>query len=96
MSKLVRDKIPQIIIAKGDKPRTRIASYDEYVVALIEKLKEEALEFAESGNPDELADVLEVLDAIFATRDYDKSDVIKRQRKKARERGKFKKRIILE
>lgn len=43
--KLVRDKIPEIIIAHGKKPITRILNDDEYIEELDKKLNEEITEW---------------------------------------------------
>jgi predicted house-cleaning noncanonical NTP pyrophosphatase (MazG superfamily) len=60
--KLVRDKIPQIIRTKGLEPVIYAADAEEYGVRLRAKLREEVEEFLDSGSdPEELADILEVL-----------------------------------
>jgi predicted house-cleaning noncanonical NTP pyrophosphatase (MazG superfamily) len=43
-NKLVRDRIPQIIIGNGEKPITRVLNETEYLHELIKKLKEETAE----------------------------------------------------
>lgn len=40
-NKLVRDKIPEIMISNNDKPVTRILSNDKYLKELNKKLQEE-------------------------------------------------------
>jgi len=49
--KLVRDRIPEILDAKGVSYTKRIADTQEYKDELIRKLVEEANEFAEAGRP---------------------------------------------
>lgn len=98
-NKLVRDKIPEVIKRKGGKPKFHIASDDEYWAKLKEKLKEEVDEFINAESAEELADILEVIDAIIVcarSGRFDEKDVVDTQIKKAKERGRFKKRIILE
>lgn len=63
-NKLVRDRIPEIIEQSGKKAVTRIAGDGEYRQYLREKLQEEVGEFMENGNPEELADILEVVFAL--------------------------------
>ena len=95
-NKLVRDKIPEILDKKGVKYKIHIANKKEYWQKLKEKLLEEIKEFSKSESIEEFADILEVLDAV---RDYKKFDKIKLEtikKKKAKDRGDFKKRIILE
>lgn len=91
--KLVRDKIPEILDEKGIPYEQRVASDEEYKVELIKKLNEEALEFGLAGDPEELADVLEVIEALRQLPEY--SDVGVVQDKKREERGGFSKRLIL-
>jgi predicted house-cleaning noncanonical NTP pyrophosphatase (MazG superfamily) len=95
-SKLVRDKIPEIIEESNKIPETHIANDQEYSKALLEKLKEESQEFAEEPNQEELADIYEVIDAIISSKNWSKKDIIKIQEIKANERGKFEKKIILD
>lgn len=92
-NKLVRDKIPDILDAKNISYEKRIASDDEYRAELIKKLVEEAQEFAEVGSPEELADVLEVIEALKTLPDYKNVEELKS--KKREERGGFTERIIL-
>jgi len=92
-TKLVRDNIPNILDQKGVPYEKRIASEEEYKLELIKKLNEEVLEFFDAGSPEELADVLEVIEALKKLPDY--SEVEELRRKKAIERGAFDKRIIL-
>ena len=95
-NKLVRDKIPEILEEKGIKYKIHIADKKEYWEKLKEKLLEEIKEFSKSKSIDEFADILEVLDAIKDFKKFDKKKLEMIKRKKAKERGGFKKRIILE
>ncbi len=63
MSKLIRDKIPEIVLSKGECSLvTHIAGDEQYTQALREKLQEEVSELlAASEDIGEFADVLEVL-----------------------------------
>lgn len=95
-NKLVRDKIPEIIKNKGGNPVTHIADKIEYWQKLKEKLLEEFEEFKKDESQEELADLLEVIDAIMEYKDFDRTMVESTRQKKAQERGKFKDRIILD
>ncbi len=95
-SKLVRDSIPEIILQKGGRPSIYVADEDEYWEKLKEKLEEETREFVESESMEEIADILEVIDAIIAYKKFDKEELARIKDKKAEERGKFEKGIILE
>lgn len=93
-NKLVRDKIPEIIKFSGQTAVWHKASHKEYWQKLKEKLLEEVNEFLANDSPEELADVLEVIDAIRDEIGWDKIKQL--QRKKAEERGEFLERIILD
>ena len=96
-NKLVRDKIPEIIEKDGHIPFTHTATNEEHWEKLLEKLQEELTEFsASNGSQDELADILEVIDAICEFKGISREDLEKRKEEKNQKRGGFKKRIILE
>ncbi|UPV76596.1 nucleoside triphosphate pyrophosphohydrolase (plasmid) [Halorussus limi] len=94
--KLVRDRIPEVVRENGETPVTHVADGDEYRRRLREKLCEEAGEFRESGDPEELADVLEVLDAIRDAEEFDAERVERLRAEKAEERGRFEDGVVLE
>jgi len=94
--KLVRDRIPQIIKDSGSSLITHIASDDEYQKKLKRKLQEEINEFFEDSNIEELADILEVIYALCDLYKIDKNKFEQTRKKKAKERGCFRDKIILE
>jgi predicted house-cleaning noncanonical NTP pyrophosphatase (MazG superfamily) len=63
-NKLVRDKIPAIILANGEKPVVRTLDKDEYLQELLKKLAEEHQEFTAELELEELADIQEVILAL--------------------------------
>jgi predicted house-cleaning noncanonical NTP pyrophosphatase (MazG superfamily) len=95
-NKLVRDRIPEIIKKKRAVPVTHIASDYDYWQKLQEKLQEEVDEFKKENSEEELADILEVIDAICEHKKIDKKRLEQMRAKKAEERGGFRKKIILE
>lgn len=95
-NKLVRDKIPEIIAADGKTCQTRVMDAEEYITALEEKLNEEVKEYQTDKNLEEMADVLEVLQAICVARGYTIEELEQMRAKKAEERGGFRERIWLE
>lgn len=94
-NKLVRDKIPDIIESEGKRTITTILEKDEYYKALVTKLHEEVQEFTESDSIEEIADILEVINAILAVKGATNEQACMIQEKKRTERGGFEKRIIL-
>ena len=94
-NKLVRDRIPDIITASGKSCNTAILDADDYVRMLDEKLNEEVAEYQESKSMEELADILEVIDALAAARGHSLDEVMQIKARKAEERGGFKNRVLL-
>ena len=93
--KLVRDKIPQIIRSKGLEPIVYVAGAEECGARLRDKLTEEVDEFLASDNdPEELADILEVVYALAEHVGTGRQQLEKMRAAKAEERGGFADRII--
>ena len=96
-NKLVRDRIPEIIEGKGGVPKTRVLSDDtEYLTELGKKLQEEVNEYLQDGHIDELADILEVINAILGSQNKSFADLEIVRNQKAEQRGGFSKRLYLE
>ncbi len=95
-NKLVRDKIPEIIEADGKTCKTRILGDEEYLAALEEKLNEEVAEYQKDKNLEEMADVLEVLQAICIAKGYSLEELEAMRAKKAGKRGGFADKVFLE
>ena len=98
-NKLVRDQIPDIIAAAGSQPSTRVLDHASYQGALRSKLLEEAQE-AEVA-PDEqlaseLADVLEVVQALANAHGLAWEQLRELAADKRARRGGFDRRILLE
>lgn len=99
--KLVRDRIPEIIEKnEGVKPVTKILDDKEYGERLIEKIHEETeelfLAIKEKTNPvEELADILELVNAAADYIGSSFGEVEKERLNKLEKRGGFKKRIML-
>jgi len=93
--KLVRDKIPDIIRAEGLNPVIRVAGPEEYATRLRDKLREEVEEFlASDDDPEELADILEVLHALARQIGAGPEKVEELRATKAAQRGGFADRVI--
>ena len=93
-NKLVRDKIAEFLDSKGISYEKRIATDTEYRQELIKKLGEETKEFIEKeGSIEELADIMEVIDALKKLPEFANVEEIKKE--KLINKGGFEKRMIL-
>ena len=96
-NKLVRDKIPnEINCTKGRKAVYRIMDNDEYLKELNRKLLEEAHEFIEENDIEELADVMEVIETITKLKNIKWAELRKIQNEKKNKKGSFNEKIYLE
>ena len=93
--KLVRDRIPEIIEADGKTCVCETLSDEEYIRLLDQKLNEELAEYQESKSLEELADLLEVMQAIVRARGWTLDELEQVRADKAAERGGFAKKILL-
>ena len=95
-NKLVRDRIPEIIDANGQKCACRPLSEQEYLAALDQKLNEELAEYQQDKSMEELADLLEVIRAVIVARGstYDQVETIRKVKRD--KRGGFERKIWLE
>lgn len=94
-NKLVRDNIPKIITDNGEKANTYILDDEQYIIELKKKLREEVNEYFESDELVELADILEVVDALASAAGSSFSDVLDLKKKKALKNGAFNEKIFL-
>ncbi len=93
--KLIRDKVPEIMKAKGEMPKTHVAGDEEYARLLIAKLIEEAHEYRLKPSAEELGDILEVVHALAQQYGgFEKVDDVRK--KKTAERGNFSQKIVLD
>lgn len=96
-NKLVRDKIPENINSEpGRKSKYRILNDKEYLNELNKKVIEEANEFIEENNIEELGDLMEVINAIMQFKNYKTEELYKVMKEKADKKGAFNNRIYLE
>ena len=94
--KLVRDRIIDIIRKNGENPIYHTLSDEEYLAELHKKLFEEANEFVENDDPEELADLLEVIYAIAKHKNINMEEVEQIRLNKRDKRGGFDEKIYLE
>lgn len=99
-NKLIRDNIPQIIIANGELPVTHVLDDDEYKIELMKKLGEELLEVrlatTKEQQTKELADMLELIIVLNKTIGNTWEDLETARKKKLASNGGFDKKIFLE
>ncbi len=93
--KAIRDKIPEIIEASGNKATVEIVDQVTFIKYLDAKLGEELKEYLEDGNVEELADLVETVYAILACKGVSMEKFEKIRFAKAEKRGGFVKRLVL-
>jgi predicted house-cleaning noncanonical NTP pyrophosphatase (MazG superfamily) len=98
-NKLVRDKIPQIIESKGKKFSIKVLNDEDYIKYLKEKAYEELDEYcaAETDGEamEELADLLEVIQALAKHHGSSIEEVEAVRIDKAEKRGGFQEKVFL-
>ena len=94
-NKLVRDNIPEIIENNGQTAKTLILDGEKYTASLEKKLKEETKEYLQSRALTELADILEVVEALAKNQGSSFEEVLKLKQQKQAKNGAFDKRIFL-
>jgi predicted house-cleaning noncanonical NTP pyrophosphatase (MazG superfamily) len=92
-NKLVRDRVPAILLASGRKTVSKTVVGKELMAALRAKVDEEIAEYDAAVDDDraadELADLLEVIMAIARQRGYDEARIGELRAAKTLERGAF-------
>ena len=94
-NKLVRDKIPEIIVAAGQRPTWQPLSDADYFIALKQKLQEEVTEFNNDQTVEELADILEVILTLSSLLGANAAKLEKLRLNKREQRGGFDQQIFL-
>ncbi|MFX0173518.1 MAG: phosphoribosyl-ATP pyrophosphohydrolase [Candidatus Hodarchaeota archaeon] len=94
-NKAIRDKIPEIIEARGLKCEYETLPDKEFLVYLEKKLEEEIKEYYQTNNIAELADLLEVIYRIIELRGVSLSEIEEMRSKKNSIRGSFSKNLFL-
>lgn len=97
--KLVRDRIPEIIEKEGDDAYIKVLTVKQFQSELKRKLQEEAKEVKQAKTKtdviQELADILECVDALTESYGVPRYALEREQREKRARRGGFTKRIYL-
>ena len=93
--KMVRDRIPEIIVSDGKTCVCETLSDEDCLRLLDAKLNEELAEYQESKSLEELADLLEVIRAVAAARGWTWEELERVRSDKAAKRGGFEMKIVL-
>ena len=94
-NKLVRDKIPQNIEALGKRCHYYVLNEEEYKKELDKKLLEEANEFIAAHNTEEMADLIEVIEAIKKSYNFESEEIEKVRLEKKAKKGGFEEKLYL-
>ena len=94
-NKLVRDRIPEIIELSGRSCTIEYLSDEDYLRMLETKLDEELAEYHRDQSIEELADLLEVIQAVVIARGSSLEELERIRAEKAQKRGGFEKKILL-
>ena len=94
-NKAIRDQIPEIIQKDGHTCNIQTLSDEKFLVEIEKKLSEEVAEYQNDKNPEELADILEVIYAIAQLKGISKEELEKIRIKKLQDRGGFEKNLFL-
>ena len=94
-NKAIRDKIPEIIQKDGYSCNVKTLSDEDFLEYLEKKISEEVAEYQNDKNPEELADILEVIYRVAQLRGVSKEELEKIRIKKSEERGRFDKNLFL-
>ncbi len=100
-NKLVRDLIPEIIERNGDNAVVHVLDEKKFKKELLKKLIEESKEVLEAETNEEelkkeVGDVLEVLDYIIKSFQFNKTEIEKIKTDRKEKRGGFERQIFLE
>jgi len=94
-NKAIRDKIPEIIQKDGHTCNVQSLSDEKFIIEIEKKLSEEVTEYQNDKNPEELADILEVVYRIAQLQGISKEELEKIRIKKLQDSGGFDKNLFL-
>ena len=94
-NKAIRDKIPEIIQKDGHTCNVQSLSDEKFIIEIEKKLSEEVTEYQNDKNPEELADILELIYRIAQLKGISKQELEQIRIKKLQDRGGFDKNLFL-
>ena len=95
INKLVRDNIPLICESNGQIPETKILNDENYLNALKAKLYEEVEEYLSDCSIEELADIIEVVQALAENQGSSLAEIMEIKQNKQNKNGAFRNKIFL-
>ena len=95
VNKLVRDRIPELMEARGKSCTTEVLPPEEYLTMLEAKLDEELAAYHKKRSLEELADLLEVMGAVVKARGNTWDELTKIRKERAAKYGNFSGRTLL-
>ena len=96
INKLVRDKIPEILKARGEIPIYKTLSDEEYQEALEVNLQEKVNRYLKNKKESDLADIVETVECIMKSQNKTLETFIRLKREKNFNEGGYDKKIFLE
>ncbi len=93
--KAIRDNIPEIIEKDGSSCNVKKLPDAEFLVEMEKKLSEEVTEYQNDKNPEELADILEVIYKIAKLKGISSEELEKIRTDKIEKRGVFENNLFL-
>jgi predicted house-cleaning noncanonical NTP pyrophosphatase (MazG superfamily) len=93
--KAIRDKIPEIIKKDGFSYNVETMSNEDFLIEIEKKLSEEVTEYQNDKNPEELADILEVIYRIAKLKGISREELEKIRTEKVEKRGAFEDNLFL-
>ena len=93
--KAIRDKIPEIIKKDGYSCNVDTMSDEKFLLEIERKLSEEVTEYQNDKNPEELADILDVIYKIAKLKGISKEELEKIRLDKVEKRGAFENNLFL-
>lgn len=94
-NKAIRDKIPEIIQKDGHTCNFKTLTDEDFLVEIEKKLSEEVTEYQNDKNPEELADILEVIYRIANLKGVSKEKLEEIRVEKSDKRGAFDNNLFL-
>ncbi|MEM2141843.1 MAG: nucleoside triphosphate pyrophosphohydrolase [Candidatus Thorarchaeota archaeon] len=93
--KLVRDRVPDIMRSRGCSVRVRIVTGVELDLMLRRKIVEEAYELEQSGDIEEIADLLEAVSRLLDIRGVSPAEIDQIREQKRKSRGGFDQGLVM-